>query len=120
MSNCERVLVVDEVSDTAEVLQAVLEPRGLTVNRVRRMELADQSATANRPAVLIVDAEGWNDACPTMSSGWQAVPQVIIGLVRVTEETTEPVATRRFLRKPFQYADLVQAIESLIRQEPAA
>jgi DNA-binding response OmpR family regulator len=116
--NRERVLVVDEVSDTAEVLQAVLEPRGLTVNRVRRLELAAPAANGNRPAVLILDAESLNCASPALCGGWQNVPQVIIGTVRVVEEMTDPVATRRFLRKPFQFAELVQAIESLIGGEP--
>lgn len=114
MSNRERVLVVDEVTDTAEVLRAVLEPRGLTVNRVRRLELAAPAVDENRPAVLILDAEALNGASPATRGGWRAVPQVIIGTVRVADETTEPVANRRVLRKPFQFAELVQAVESLI------
>ncbi len=118
MSNRERVLVVDEVSDTAEVLQAVLEPRGLTVNRVRRLEQAAPAANEVRPAVLILDAESLNCVSPALRGGWQNVPQVILGTVRVEVDPTEPIATRRFLRKPFQFAELVQAIESLIGDAP--
>jgi DNA-binding NtrC family response regulator len=120
VSNRERVLVVDAVSDTADVLQAVLEPRGLTVNRVRRLEMAAPAADGDCPAVLILDAESLNCASAVISDGWQNVPQVIIGKVQMGAETTAPRATRRFLQTPFQFAELVQAIESLIGEEPRA
>jgi DNA-binding response OmpR family regulator len=109
---------VDGVSDTAEVLQAVLEPRGLTVNRVRRLELAAADAGESRPSVLILDAEAFDDANPATRGDWQTVPQVIIGTLRVAEEPSQPFAPRRILRKPFHFAELVQAVESLIGREP--
>jgi DNA-binding NtrC family response regulator len=114
VSKREGVLVVDDVSDTAEVLQAVLEPRGLTVNRVRRLELAAPAANGSRPAVLVLNAEALDCASPAIGGGWHNVPQVIIGTVQVADEAIDPIASRRFLRKPFQFAELVQAIESLI------
>jgi DNA-binding response OmpR family regulator len=109
---------VDDVSDTADVLQAVLEPRGVTVNRVRRRELDKPAANGNRPAVLILDAESLSGARPVICGGWRNVPQVIIGTVQVTEDSSDPTVARRFLRKPFQFAELVQAIESLIAVQP--
>src|SRR5207302_5095331 len=62
----ERVLVVDEISDTAEVLQAVLEPRGVIVNRVARLGQAALPTVENCPAVVVVcDAEALaTDALP--------------------------------------------------------
>ncbi|MBI3861530.1 MAG: response regulator transcription factor [Planctomycetia bacterium] len=116
MSRQECVLVVDEVSDTAEVLQAVLEPRGVAVSRVRRLD--GPSGPVNRPpSVMVLDADAFG-AAPTCGEGWRNVPQVIIGTVRSPD--SEPPdgkgsrTARRYLQKPFQFAELVQAIESLI------
>jgi hypothetical protein len=47
---------------------------------------------------------------------------VIIGTVRLsaaaTREFANANAERRYLQKPFQFADLVQAIEALIADQP--
>jgi DNA-binding response OmpR family regulator len=119
VSNCERILVVDEVSDTAEVLQAVLEPRGLTVNRVSRLDQSLAPSVETRPAVVVLDVESCDEANCRDWGGWQSVPQVIIGTIQLStvatrESQSQTTAERRYLQKPFQYADLVQAIEALI------
>lgn len=124
MSNRERVLVVDEVSDTAEVLQAVLEPRGLTVNRINPLDQTPSAAGESPPVVVVLDVESLDGAnCPDWE-GWHGVPHVIIGTIRLTEAATrefaDPAAPRRYLRKPFQFADLVQAIETLIARSAVA
>ena len=123
MSHRERVLVVDEVSDTAEVLQAVLEPRGVTVNRVRRLDASVAPANENRPAVVVLNAESLNGSPGADLAGWQNVPQVILGTLRVPASAGEPAnggAARRMLRKPFHFAELIQAIESLIGKEASS
>jgi DNA-binding response OmpR family regulator len=122
VSNRERVLVVDGVTDTAEVLQAVLEPRGLTVKRVSRLDRFPVPSIETRPVVVVLDAEACHGAnCPTWE-GWQSVPQVIIGTIHLAAaETTgiaDPTAQRRYLQKPFQFADLIQAIETLLARQP--
>jgi len=123
VSNRERILVVDEVSDTAEVLQAVLEPRGVTVNRISRWGQTESSTVENRPAVVIYDAESSADGAPTAGGNWHSVPQIIIGTIRVDRTSdrgrtgshaTAPESERRYLQKPFHFAELVQAIEALI------
>jgi CheY-like chemotaxis protein len=122
VSNRERVLVVDEVSDTAEVLQAVLEPHGVSVSRVRRLDPAPAAASESRPAVVVLKAESLEGTIRADLEGWQHVPQVIIGTVRLPAADLsgfqEAAAARRVLRSPFQFADLVQAIESLIAGRP--
>ena len=124
MSKRERVLVVDEVSDTAEVLQAVLERRGVTVNRVRRLDPSVEPASEDRPAVVVLNAESLDHLSGTDLAGWQNVPQVILGTMRVPDSGAEPAdggPARRILHKPFQFAELIQAIESLIESaRPAA
>jgi DNA-binding response OmpR family regulator len=117
VSKRERVLVVDEVTDTAEVLQAVLEPKGLTVNRVSRIEQTPPTVEG-LPAVVVVDAETYDGATQPGWQKWRNVPQVIIGTMRLPqlEENGSP-ERRRYLQKPFQFADLVNAIESLIAEQ---
>ena len=118
MSHRERVLVVDDVSDTADVLRAVLEPRGLSINRVRRIGRSGETIDSLPPAVLVLDVESLDGAAPLEISGWRSVPQVIIGTVRSGPgaQQLSDDAGRRYLQKPFQFAELVQAIESLIAQ----
>ena len=128
MSNRERILVVDEISDTAEVLQAVLELRGVTVNRICRWDQTENSTAENRPAVVVYDAESAADGDLSAGGKWHGVPQVIIGTLRVApldqDESDRngqaaPDTQRRYLQKPFQFAELVQAIEALIAPRAA-
>jgi DNA-binding response OmpR family regulator len=110
---------VDEVSDTAEVLQAVLEPRGLTVNRVRRLDSAASAGDARRPAVVVLDIESLDGNCPSACKVWQGVPLVIIGTVQSQIagnfglDECSP-SSRHLLQKPFQFPELVAAIESMV------
>lgn len=118
MSKQECVLVVDEVSDTTEVLQAVLEPRGVAVNRIRNLGESTAGNVTRRPSVVVLDAESLSGSAPPSDEDWKDIPQVIIGTIHVAETATvdDPIANplRRYLQKPFQFAELVQAIESLI------
>lgn len=131
--NRERVLVVDKISDTAEVLKAVLGPRGVTVNRVCRWGQTESPTVENRPAVVVYDAESLAggsslngpsaNGSPPVGGNWQSVPQIIIGTARVVgsdkNSSTAQNPERRYLQKPFQFAELVQAIEALIARRAA-
>ncbi len=117
MSNRECVVVVDEIPDTAEVLEAVLASRGLTVNRVRHLDAAHPLTLANRPALIVVDVESCSSPDTRTCDGWQNVPQVIIGTMQAPEAADDvhgATPDRRYLQKPFQFAELIQAIEALI------
>ena len=104
-----RILVVDNVTDTEEVLRAVLEPRGMLVNRRTRHHPA--SHVQARPTVVVLDEEA---TTPQTELEFCNVPQVIIG------RTELPAAVdRRVLAKPFHYAELVQAIEQLVAHRRA-
>ena len=120
VSNRDRILVVDEASDTAEVLQAVLKPRGVCVQRVRRLDRSAAAADDRCPAVVVLNAESMDGTSPADLAVWQHVPQVIIGTVRIPAATVGAShgASRRVLRNPFQFAELLQAIESLIDAPP--
>ncbi|MBI5760698.1 MAG: response regulator transcription factor [Planctomycetales bacterium] len=116
----QRVLVVDGVSDTGDVLKAVLEPRGWQVDRVRRMDQFGEATRTERPDVMIVDAETISG--PELSDHELAeVPRVIIGSLRVTSPDDEPGSpSRQYLTKPFQYGELLRAIDELLAQPKAA
>jgi DNA-binding response OmpR family regulator len=118
VSNRECVLVVDEIPDTAEVLEAVLALRGLTVNRVRHLDAAHPLTLANRPALIVVDVESCASPNTRACDGWQNVPQVIIGTMQAPAAGDDvppgEASDRRYLQKPFQFAELIQAIDALI------
>ena len=112
MTHGPRVLVVDNVSDTEEVLRAVLEPRGVQVERISQREGALPPATARPPALLVIDSE--ETAAPHQRpTSWEHVPQVILGTARLPPRETAG-CDQEYLRKPFHYAELIQAIDRLI------
>lgn len=143
----DRVLVIDRETETADVLRAVLEPRGVTVSQVRsRPQDAIEQRNA-KPAVLVIDLEqsplagphaGGPDRLPdTMPDAWQDVPRVIIGRISMeTPSVTDTAAAngsapsgssksgsapslRRRLSKPFHYGELIGAIEQLLAESPS-
>ena len=70
MTGKQHVLVVDGLSETEEVLRAVLEPRGLSVDRVRSTA-SEELAAHFRPSVMVlhVDEEPASTAPGSSSSG---------------------------------------------------
>jgi CheY-like chemotaxis protein len=119
VSNGQRVLVVDGLSDVQEVLQAVLEPRGLQVDWVRGQVQTHSSKETGRPDIVVIDAEA-APLAERQADDWAGVPQVIIGSQRFPGPAGPPLsATRQYLAKPFQYNELIQAIERLLPRRVA-
>ena len=118
----QRVLVVDGLSETEEVLRAVLEPRGLEVDRIRAGRLREFAAK-RRPSVVVVHVD--DEPSPTPER-WPDVPRILIGA------TQTPVRTQNgngngngdgnghgdhYLEKPFHYGELIRAIERALAAE---
>jgi hypothetical protein len=95
------------VPETAEVLQAVFEPRGHRVARVRSHAVERAQPTHNSVLVLHEDAED------TRRSKYRGAPRVVIG--SMSSEAAEPSETR--LSPMFQFAELVRAVEGLLTQQ---
>lgn len=119
------VLVLDDYSETVDVLRAVLEPRGVRVEQATAIrkgacaagESLDQSLT---PAVVVVDADTAvvRGVCP---QSWPGVPRVLIESFPLSHSGDQVVAgiCDRRLCKPFHYADLIREIELLVALKAA-
>ena len=112
MNDGQHVLVVDELTETQEVLQAILSPRGLTVDHIQRTAPVPFNRIEETPDVVVIDA----DSLPSQQAAsvrWQGIPQVIIGSATISVDP-RPAATQRHLSKPFQFPELIQAVEQLL------
>ena len=102
------ILVVDGLSETTDVLKAVFEPRGHSVNRVRQTQL--DLSPPPWPSVIVWHANESGDGLS--SPRFASVPQIVIGKTRVPESSH----TTRQILQPFHYGDLLQAIESALQK----
>lgn len=125
MASGQRVLVVDESSDTAEVLKAVLEPRGMRVDRAFRAVSYGANLPSEPPSrlsLVVLDEESLASGVVD-TQDWGAVPRIIIGGISIpSPQSPGNGAPERHLQKPFHYAELLRAIDSLINpaREPVA
>ena len=103
----QSILVIDGLSETTDVLKAVFEPRGHSVNRVRQTQL--DVALPSPPNVVVWHANDSDGRFP--HSRFARVPRIVIGIVREAESSH----SERQLLQPFHYGDLLQAIESALQ-----
>lgn len=112
MTTGQRVLVVDGLAETEAVLKAVLEPRGLQVDRIRAHHPPERITRGTRPHVVVLEAHELDPpgAAPRL---WDNVPRVIIGSAQIPTDPTSS-SDEQHLSKPFHYGELIQAIERLL------
>jgi CheY-like chemotaxis protein len=114
----QRVLVVDGLSETEEVLRAVLEPKGLEVDRVRGIGTGVFSrgrlAAKERPSLVVLHVEDGPVPIRT-PDGWQDVPRIVIGATK-DAPPSRLSAVEHHLEKPFQYGELIRTIERLLAE----
>lgn len=111
-----QVLVVDGLSETAAVLQAVFEPKGTVVQRTRTASLPPRLQGSASPDVIVVDLDQSRDAGAEQPAVSSATRHVFISSKRVTIEDSGT----RFLQKPFQFPELIRAVEDLLGDRDAA
>ncbi len=116
MTLAQRVLVVDGLAETEEVLRAVLEPKGLKVDRIRGAGTGEfatgKLAAKRRPSLVVLHVEDGPTQIPT-SDGWQDVPRILIGATKASAPS-RVAAVEHYLEKPFQYGELIRTIERLL------
>ena len=102
----QRILVVDGLAETTEVLKAVFEPLGHSVDRVRQAQLA--ATDSRRPNVVVWHADEFADREPRPR--FADIPQIVIGKTRLNSAAGTP-----HFAQPFHYVELLQAIESALQ-----
>ena len=107
--NRQEVVVVDGSPETEEVLRAVFEPRGLDVVRVNSSSRTWRGGV-DEASLLVLHGEEPAGA-PSDQGPGTGVPRVFIG--RIPRDVAPTEAHCRCLPVPFQYADLISAIEEL-------
>ncbi|QDV29076.1 hypothetical protein Spb1_09440 [Planctopirus ephydatiae] len=109
-----RLAVVADHTDTHAVLDAVLSPQGYEVTRLRRYsDLETRHTTADPFDIVVLDADAMPHSTATAQSAEKtetpAMRHVVIGTVSISLNSET-----RLISKPYQMAELLQTIESLL------
>jgi hypothetical protein len=108
------VLVIDGLVETEQVLKAVLEPRGLRINRIRCLD-PDRSAVEHPlPSVVVMHSDGSAPESADLPT-WRGVPHVFI---HSNQAGVAADAARRdcVLQQPFHYPELIDTIERILTE----
>ena len=115
------VLIVDDDRDVREVVQATLEAGGYRV-RTAADGLAGLIALGeHRPDVIILDlwmpvVHGWAFRSRQMRTpAWRDIPVVILTATENLSPRSVDLAPAAVLSKPFHVADLIAAVDRLVR-----
>ena len=117
MVNGQRVLVIDGMHEIREVLHTVLAPRGMQVDWVRS-HVQQLPGEDGRPDILVIDAAALPIHKTEKNRQWRGVPQVILGADEAASEA-DADDQHTYLNTPFQFPDLIRAIERLLPTEAA-
>ena len=118
MVNGQRVLVIDGMQEIQAVLHAVLAPRGMQVEWVRSHVQQLPGEAVGRPDILVIDGSALPNHKSSRNQEWRDVPQVIIGADEAAS-TADSDTQHTYLNTPFQFPDLIRAIESLLPTKAA-
>ncbi|MEO1999964.1 MAG: hypothetical protein ABGZ17_32380 [Planctomycetaceae bacterium] len=110
------LVVVDGIPETEQVVRAVFEPRGMQVTRLVPSD--DEPCHRPQPCavvdLVIIDEDGSPEQTTRPRAMWSESYRVVIGSGRYPANET---VGQQYLRKPFQYAELIGAIERLLATE---
>ena len=106
------VLVIDGTTDTEAVLKAVLEPRGTQVERTRGTIARRRAEEKTAPHVVVIDLD--EVSADATAACFGESHRILIGSAQTSVDDRD-----RFLAKPFQYPELLRAIEDLLALPPA-
>lgn len=117
MADRYTVLVIDGLEDTGEVLKAILEPQGLLVEQVRSQGLRHRESSRQTPDLIVFHTD--DSTAMKTSRQWEEIPQIVIGSIPC-ERSKEPadgktLSNNCYLPKPFEFHDLLSAIEDRLR-----
>lgn len=110
MTTSRQVLVIDGHSDTATVLEAILERGGTRVEHARTQRVPRSWSEETCPDVVVVDVDSSPTTAVDESRTWADTPHVVISSQRITVDDSNT----RFLQKPFQFPELIRAVQDLL------
>jgi DNA-binding NarL/FixJ family response regulator len=118
----QSVLIVDRLSETREVLRAVLERRGLQIFEASEQAEGWELVRRHHPDLIVIDLEESQPPVPSdgftpqFDGNLDAVPILLLGSAR-WKPRSGPGGL--YFSKPFQYIDLIHKIDELLahRQE---
>lgn len=105
----QRVLLIDGLDETEQVLKAVLEPQGTRIDRVCRDQMPQNADGFTRPDVVIMH----DNAATSDADSLRDVPRILIGTAKLPDRR-DPSTVEHCLPRLFQYRDLIQAVERLL------
>ena len=112
-----RVLVVDEYSESLEILRTILELRGVNVLEARAADTGLEVMRAEHPQVVVLDLDETASDDLTIQSAFEDETRrsksslVILGKARMPGKSRGQV-----IDKPYQYGQLVRTIEQLLER----
>lgn len=120
-----RVLIVDPLEETREVLRTALESRGVRILATAEPALGARLARQHAPHLIVLDAEHLATSPQSVTDDFaaqsreRATPLLLIG---GTLRHPSPAPTAERLRKPYHYGPLIRKIEELLAgyQQPIA
>jgi CheY-like chemotaxis protein len=111
------VLVVDEYSESVEVLRTILELRGVSVLEARAANAGLEVMRAEHPRVVVLDLDDASADDATIQSAFEDETRrsesslVILGKASMTGNSRGQV-----INKPYQYGQLIRTIEQLLER----
>jgi len=112
-----RVLIVDELADSREVLSALLARHGATTIEARRPQQAIELAEQQHLDLIVFDAESDRTASGSDArdlkdaASRNGTPIVIVGTIR---NAGDHLTFGQFVSKPYHYGQLLHKIEGLL------
>lgn len=125
MTVSPRILIIDGPRENVDVLKAVFEPRGATVERIRGYRPLAADDSRNRPTLVVVDADSLEPVSPAVPENIAAnephsnhpqAGRVVLGPLRAGLRRP----TDRVLESPYEIAELLQSVESALYEQRAA
>ncbi len=115
MDSRHSVLIVDESSDSREVLRTVLEHRGMRILEASRPQEGIDLARQHQPDLIVLDLE-LESSPPEYPSelAAQATRQTPLVMLGNARRGMPGPRIGEFLSKPYHYAPLVRRIEQLL------
>ncbi|HJN10496.1 MAG: hypothetical protein QF918_04195 [Pirellulaceae bacterium] len=111
------VLVVDEYSDSLEILRTILELRGVSVLEARAANTGLEVMRAEHPRVVVLDLDDASADDEAIQSAFEDETRrcesslVILGKARMKGNSRG-----RVINKPYQYGQLIRTIEQFLER----